>query len=173
MPSIQRFRRTRTLVPRFAAESILGTLATDPVSDADQTGCTYTLTARRGLGGQTVQRAVQWSDGFRELESARVAAGLVQQRVGVRLPDSSQADSGFGQAMQHLQGLMQAQGIGVQMGDSGLKSDSALAGPWDEASLIAGVTFSAVKHDVMLSVDLRTVPCEQARDLVAKAMERL
>jgi len=43
----------------------------------------------------------------------------------------------------------------------------------DEASLVVGFTFSAVKHDVLLSLDLRTIPYDQARALVATAMERL
>jgi hypothetical protein len=162
-----------TLVTRAEAEAIIGALASDPVSDSDQTACSYTLAARRGLGGQVVQLTVQWRDGFAALAGARDAAALVQQRMGIAIPLDSQADSGFKQAMQPIQGLMRAQGIGVQMSDTGLVSDSAIAGPWDEASLIAGVTFNAVKHDVMLSLDLRTVPYEQARALLAKAMERL
>jgi hypothetical protein len=162
-----------TLVSRADAEAILGPLASDPMSDSAHTTCSYALAARRGLGGQTVQVTVQWRDGFAALASARDAANLVQQHMGITLPHDSQGDSGAVQAMQQVQGMLRTQGIGVQMSDSGLVSDSTLAGPWDEASLMAGVTFSAVKHDVMLSVDLRTVPYDEARALIAKAMEQL
>jgi hypothetical protein len=162
-----------TLVTRAETEAILGSLVGNPTPDTDQTTCSYTLAARRGLGGQTVELTVQWHDGFAALASARDAAALAQRAMGVSLPPDSQADSGLGQAMQRVQGLMRSQGIGVQMSDTALVSDSTPAGPWEEASLLAGVTFSAVKHDVMLSLDLRTVPFDQARAFIAKAMERL
>lgn len=161
-----------TLVSRADAEAILGALASDPVSDRSQTTCTYTLAARRGLGGQEVQLSVQWRDGFAALEGARSTAAIVQRNVG-GMPSGAAGDSGFGNFMQQVQGVMRSQGIGTQMGNSGLRSDSAVAGPWDEASLIAGLGFSAVKQDVMLSIDLRTVSYDQARALIARAMQRL
>jgi hypothetical protein len=161
-----------TLVSRADAEAILGTLASDPVADRSQTSCTYTLATRRGLGGQEVQLTVQWRDGFAALEGARSTAELVQRQVG-GAPPSGAGDSGLGRFMQQVQGLMRSQGIGAQMTDSGLKTDSTVAGPWDEASLVAGLGFSAVKQDVLMSLDLRTVPYDQARALIAKAMQRL
>jgi hypothetical protein len=162
-----------TLVSRADVEAILGKLAADPASDADQGGCTYTLAASRGLGGQVVRLDVQWRDGFAAIANARSTAALVQQRVGGGVPAGRGADSGFGSFMRQVQGVMRSQGIGAQMGDSGLVSDSAVAGPWDEASLMSGIAFSAVKRDVMLSMDLRTVPYDQARALIAKAVEGL
>jgi hypothetical protein len=81
---------------------------------------------------------------------------------------------------------MRVIGIGAQLTSPVFGSDSAriaaLQGRRDEArllpghlmaSLIAGVTFCAVKHDVMLSLDLRTVPFDQARAFIAMARERL
>jgi hypothetical protein len=158
-----------SLVPRPDAEAILGTLAGDPTADG-QDACTYTLAARRGIAGQSVQLAVQWRNGFAALDEARQTATLVERHLGVA---ALMTDSGADSAMQHLQGMMQAQGVGTQMGPGGLRSDSAVAGPWDEASLVEGLTFNAVKRDVMLSVDLRTVPYAQAKALVAAAMQRL
>jgi hypothetical protein len=162
-----------TLVTRADAEAILGTLANDPVSGGTES-CTYTLSARRGLGGQEVQLVVQWRDGFAALEGARSTAAIVQRQVG-GVPTGGAQDSGFGSFMQQVQGVLRSQGIGVQMSDtgSGLKNDSAVAGSWDEASLIAGLGFSAVKQDVLISVDLRTIPYDQARALIAQAMLRL
>ena len=165
-----------TLVSRAEAEAILGTLASDPVSDASQTSCTYTLAGHRAFAGQEVRLAVQWRDGFAALEGARSTAALVQRQVGGGPPPGAlggTGDSGFGRFMQQVQGVMRSQGIGTQMTDSGLKTDSAVAGPWDEASLVAGLEFSAVRQDVLLSLDLRTVPYDQARALIAKAMQRL
>jgi predicted ATP-dependent protease len=161
-----------TLLSRAEAEAIVGRLARAPEPGNDQTSCTFTLAARRGLGGQQVQLTVQWRDGFAALEGARYTAGLVQRQVG-GMPPAAAGDSQFGKFMQQVQGAMRAQGIGTQMGAGGLTSDSAVAGPWDEASLISGLQFSAVKQDVMLSVDLRTIPYDQARALIAKAVEHL
>jgi hypothetical protein len=159
-----------SLVPRAGAEAILGALSGDPVSDG-QENCTYTLAASRGLAGQEIQLTVQWRDGFAALDEARQTAALVERHMGVAplMADSAGADS----AAQRLQGMMQAGGIGTQMAPGGLRSDSAVAGPWDEASLVEGVTFSAVKRDVLMSVDLRTIPYDQARRLVAAAMQQL
>jgi hypothetical protein len=162
-----------TLVDRGDVEAILGKLAGDPSPDPDQSGCTYTLAASRGLGGQEVHLQVQWRDGFMALEGSRSTAALVQQHVGVSVPAGAGADSGFGKFMQQVQGALRSQGVGTQMGNGGVVTDTAVAGPWDEASLIAGVGFSAVKEDVLLSLDLRTIPYDQAKALIAKAMQRL
>jgi hypothetical protein len=161
-----------TLVSRADVEAILGALASDPVSDRTQTNCTYTLAARRGLAGQEVHLTVQWRDGFAALEGARSTAAIVQRQVG-GVPTGGARDSGFGDFRQQVQGVFRSQGIGAQMTDSGLKTDSTVAGLWDEASLVAGLGFSAVKHDVLMSLDLRTVLYGQARALIAKAMQRL
>ena len=162
-----------TLVPRAEVEAIIGRLARDPQSAGDGSGCTFTLGARRGLGGQTVLLAVQWRDGFAALEGSLYTAGLVQRQVGGTPPGPPAGDSEFGKFMQQVQGVMRAQGIGTQMGDGGLKTDTAVAGPWDAAALISGLQFSAVKQDVLLSVDLRTIPYDQARALVARAAQHL
>jgi hypothetical protein len=97
---------------------------------------------------------------------------IVQRQVG-GVPTGGARDSGFGDFRQQVQGVFRSQGIGAQMTDSGLKTDSTVAGLWDEASLVAGLGFSAVKHDVLMSLDLRTVLYDQARALIAKAMQRL
>lgn len=162
-----------TLVPRADAEAIIGRLARDPLPGADQGSCAYTLAGRRGLGGQEVMLSVQWRDGFAALEGARYTAGLVQRQVGGMPPTPAGGDSQLGNFMQQVQGVMRAQGIGTQMNETGLVTDTAVAGPWDEASLIAGLGFSAVKNDVIISVDLRTIPYDQARALVAKAVQHL
>lgn len=162
-----------TLVSRAEVEVIIGRLARAPQSAADSSSCTFTLAARRGLGGQTVLLTVQWRDGFAGLEGAIYTAGLVQRQVGGTPPAVPAGDSQFGKFMQQMQGAMRAQGVGTQMGDGGLKTDTAVAGPWDAAALVSGLEFSAVKHDVLLSVDLRTIPYDQARALIAKAVEHL
>ncbi len=162
-----------TLVARGDVEAIIGKLASDPTPDSDQGGCTYTLAGNRGLGGQEVRLEVQWTGGFAALEMSRSTAAIVQQHVGGGVPAGAGADSQFGRFMQQVQGALRSQGIGTQMSQSGVATDTAVAGPWDEASLVAGVGFSAVKEDVIMSLDLRTIPYDQAKALIAKAMQRL
>jgi len=161
-----------TLVPRSDAEAIIGRLARAPESSSDMESCTFTLAARRGLGGQEVRLGVQWRDGFAALEDARYTAGLVEQHVG-GVPSGAAGDTQFGKFMQQMQGAMRAQGVGTQMGAGGLTTDTTVAGPWDDAALLSGLEFSAVKSDAMFSLDLRTIPYDQARALIAKAVEHL
>lgn len=163
-----------TLVPRADAEAIVGRLARNPQSDAGQSSCTFTLASRRTIAGQQVQLTVQWRDGFAALEESRSAAALVERQVGgMPAGGAPGGDTALVRFMQQVEGAMRSQGIGAQLTDSGLKTDSAVAGPWDEASLVAGLEFSAVKEDVLLSVDLRTIPYDQARALLARAVEHL
>jgi hypothetical protein len=54
-----------------------------------------------------------------------------------------------------------------------LKTDTLVAGPWAEGAVMGGMSFIAVKNDVMVSVDFGPVVYEKAKALVAKAMERL
>ena len=162
-----------TLAPRAEVEAIIGRLARAPQIAGDGSGCSFTLAARRGLGGQTVLLSVQWRDGFAALEGALYTANLVQRQVGGSPPGVPAGDSEYGKFMQQVQGTMRAQGIGTQLADGGLKTDTAVAGPWDAAALISGLQFSAVKQDVMLTVDLRTIPYDQARALVAKVVQHL
>jgi hypothetical protein len=76
--------------------------------------------------------------------------------------------------MNKLMGAARSQGVGVQTtATGGLRSDTAVAGPWDAGALVMGLGFSAVKHDAMLSLDLRGIDYEQAKALIAKAMERI
>ncbi len=162
-----------TLVPRSEAEAIIGKLAHAPELSSDQSGCTYTLAAKRGIAGQQVMLAVQWRDGFAALDGARYTAAVVERHVGAMPPGPAAGDTQFGKFMQQVQGAMRAQGVGTQMGAGGLTTDSAVSGPWDEAALISGIEFSAVKQDVIFTVDLRTIPYDQARALIAKAVEHL
>jgi hypothetical protein len=76
--------------------------------------------------------------------------------------------------MNKLMNVARSQGVGVQTtAAGGLKSDTAVAGPWDSGALVMGLGFYAVKHDAMVSLDLRGIDYDQAKALIAKAMERI
>src|SRR5262249_60517567 len=101
--------------------------------------------------GQTVLLSVQWRDGFAAVEGALYTANLVQRQVGGTPPRAPAGDSELGKFMQQVQGTMRAQGVGTQLADGGLKTDTAVAGPWDAAALISGLQVSAGKEDGMLT----------------------
>jgi hypothetical protein len=76
--------------------------------------------------------------------------------------------------MNKVMGAVRSQGFNVQTDSNGtLQSDTAVAGPWDSGALVSGAGFYAVKHDVLLTLDLRGITYAQAKALIAKAVERL
>ncbi|HEV8399373.1 MAG TPA: hypothetical protein VGQ18_05975 [Gemmatimonadales bacterium] len=177
------------LIPRADFERIAGTLSGDPVVGPHQDKCTYTLAQSRGLAGNKIELQVQWRDGWAALENSRATTNTVVGKVappgsmaqgnsntGVSTgsPGAAGADSQLGGFMNKLMGVARSQGIGVQTtATGGLASDTAVAGPWDSGALVMGLGFYAVKHDAMLSLDLRGIDYDQAKALIAKAMERI
>jgi hypothetical protein len=168
------------LIPRADFERIVGPLAGDLVVGPHRDKCTYTLAQSRGLAGNKVDLQVQWRDGWAALENSRATTNTVVGKVappgsmGQGTPGAAGADSQLGGFMNKLMGVARSQGIGVQTtAAGGLKSDTAVAGPWDAGALVMGLGFYAVKHDAMLSLDLRGIDYDQAKALLAKAMERI
>lgn len=176
------------LIPRADFERIAGRLSGDPVVGPHQDKCTYTLAQSRGLAGNKIELVVQWRDGWAALENSRATTNTVVGKVAPpgsmaqgsntgapsRTTPSAGTDSQLGGFMNKLMGLARSQGVGVQTTESGgLRSDTAVAGPWDAGALVMGLGFYAVKHDAMLSLDLRGIDYDQAKALIAKAMERI
>ena len=177
------------LIPRADFERIAGSLSGDPVVGPHRDKCTYTLAQSRGLAGNKIELQVQWRDGWAALENSRATTNTVVGKVAppgsmahgnssgglsTGSPGAGGADSQLGGFMNKLMGAARSQGIGVQTTSSGgLKSDTAVAGPWDSGALVMGLGFYAVKHDAMLSLDLRGIDYDQAKALIAKAMERI
>jgi len=177
------------LVDRADVERIIGRLSGDGVVGPHRDKCIYTLAQSRGLAGNKVELQVQWRDGWAALENSRGTMNTVVGKVAppgsmgqgnnsgglsTGSPGAAGADSQLGGFMNKLMGAARSQGIGVQTNEAGgLKSDTAVAGPWDAGALVMGLGFYAVKHDAMLSVDLRGIDYEQAKALIAKAMERI
>jgi hypothetical protein len=90
-----------------------------------------------------------------------------------RLDRTLRASAQDRKEMAVMRGVMQS--LGVATADSSLQlrhDTSGIAGPWDEAVVLAGLTFMAVKKDVLLAVNLHP-GLEKAKALVAKAMSRL
>ena len=61
-------------------------------------------------------------------------------------------------------------GSGAAMGSVtqvGLKTDTTLEGPWDNASLQHGTQLLAVKNDVMVGMDLQSADYYKAKALIS------
>jgi hypothetical protein len=162
------------LIPRADLERIAGPLSGDPVVGPHKDKCVYTLAQSRGLAGNKIELQVQWRDGWVALENSRATTNTVVAKVAPPGSMAQGADSQLGGFMNKLMGVARSQGIGVQTtGGGGLQSDTAVAGPWDSGALVMGLGFYAVKHDAMLSLDLRGIDYDQAKALIGKAMERI
>jgi hypothetical protein len=178
-----------TLVDRADVERIIGALAGSPVTGPHQDVCTYTLAQSHGLAGNKVELRVSWKDGFGAIENSRHMTDVVVSKVAppgsmvrgstdsglqTKSPGAPGSDGGFGGFMNKVMGAVRSQGFNVQADSNGrLQSDTAVAGPWDSGALVNGSGFYAVKHDVLLTLDLRGITYAQAKALIAKAVERL
>ena len=160
-----------TLVDRADVEHIIGALAGDGVVGPHQDVCTYTLAQSRGLAGNKVDLRVSWKDGWAAIENSRHMTDAVVAKVA---PPTAGGDGGLGGFMNKLMGAARSQGFNVQTDSNGkLQSDTAVAGPWDAGALVNGSGLYVVKHDALLTLDLRGITYEQAKALLAKAVERL
>ena len=60
-----------------------------------------------------------------------------------------------------------------QLSTVGFRTDTALAGPWDNASLLHGTQLIAVRHDVFVGLSLQSADYLKARALLAAICSRL
>jgi hypothetical protein len=143
--------------------------------------------------------AVEWTDGFAALENAKSTTNTVMKQfdtastvrtscnggsctsevksVGevIKQTDSeARTNKADRDAMEQMRKVMGALGASTNQGSMTLKTDTtSLQGPWDEAALLAGIGFMAVKKDVSMSMDLRLLGLDKAKALVTKAMGRI
>jgi hypothetical protein len=132
--------------PRTEVEAVLGQLAGDPVSVNNT--CVFNLPPHSSYLTR-VSVEVIWSGGFTTMSRELWAAHQATGGFTAKIPGGT--DGGF------------------------LKTDTAgqPPGPWDEAAVIVGGEFAAVRKDVYMSVDLRLFPIDKARRLVAVGMTHL
>jgi hypothetical protein len=55
----------------------------------------------------------------------------------------------------------------------GFRTDTTLAGPWDNAALLHGTQLIAVRHDVFVGMSLQSADYEKAKALLAAICSRL
>jgi hypothetical protein len=172
-----------SLVTRDEASAILGKLVGDPTSD--EHGCTYTVPSPLREGAtMPVYLRVQWTGGFYDFGQEKEANEMAQKSfigptldgAGVgQLEEKAKTDTQARAELEHMRSTVSGMG-GPAMKDGSVefKTDTSVTGgSWDEAAVLTGFTFAAVKKDVFMKMDLRLVGEPKVKALVAKAMSRI
>src|SRR5262249_20106412 len=147
-----------SLVTADEAAAILGPLNGNPTSGRD--GCTYPV------GAHPVVLEVTWRGGFQAMNNGKQTTRMVNQSFTDPTMAAAGADKGKAEMqkdtdaqkfMKQVSGVMRAMGGPVtEEGTLELKTDTlGLKGPWDQAVILNGFTFMAVKKDVLVSVGLQ------------------
>ncbi|MGE5232068.1 MAG: hypothetical protein ACM3NS_10020 [Deltaproteobacteria bacterium] len=170
-----------SLVTKDEAAAILGKLEGDPKSDA--MGCTFLVPSPLGHGTMPVELTVTWNGGFDKFGEQKMVNGMVEKSftgpimggAGADQMDQKMNSTPTGkQEMEKMRNMVGGMGPSLKEGSLQLKTDTTVAGgPWDEAAVLSGLTFTAVKKDVYISVALQMLGEPKARALVAKAMSRI
>jgi hypothetical protein len=185
-------RNPCSLVTKEEAAAILGPLVGEPTSSASS--CTFPIKNPLGPlanGPMPVVLQVEWSGGYEALANAKRTTATVMEKVGGNMEmaqgqvggpggDKLERKAAGDQAsavdsdLEKMRKIMGALGASTEQGSLKLKTDTtSLKGPWDEAAILAGISFIAVKKDVSMAMDLRLLGEEKAIALVTKAMGRI
>ena len=181
-----------SLVTKEEAAAILGPLVGEPTSRGSS--CTFPIKNPLGPlanGPMLVVLQVEWSGGYEALAGAKRTTATVMQKVGgnMEMAQGQVGGPGGGKLekkaaggqvsavdsdLEKMRQMMGALGASTEEGSVQLKTDTtSLKGPWDEAAILAGISFIAVKKDVSMGVDLRMLGEKKAIALVTKAMGRI
>lgn len=170
-----------SLVTKDEAAAILGKLEGDPKSDA--MGCTFLVPSPLGHGTMPVLLAVSWDHGFAKFGEQKIVNGMAEKSfigpvmggAGADQADQKMNSTQTGkEEMEKMRNTIGGMGPSLKEGSLQLKTDTTVTGgPWDEAAVLSGLTFAAVKKDVYISMALQMLGEAKARALVAKAMSRI
>jgi hypothetical protein len=177
------------LLTKEAVAAIIGPLTSAPVQDPDGNTCTYKVASSDGEVPYAI--AITWTNGYKQMNTLKRGPAMVG---GLMAPASGAFDVGAGPAVQApANGAMPAmpaldpaqqkmfgqftKGVGVP-GMNGavsrqMKTDSAVAGPWDAAAMVNGQWFVATKHEVAITIILSNADYDKAKALVGAACQRL
>jgi hypothetical protein len=170
-----------SLVTKDEAAQILGKLIGDPTSD--KLGCTFTVPSPIREGAtMPVELVVAWAGGFAKFGEEKEVNEMAEKSFigptmggAAQMGEKAKTDPETKAAMEQARSNISAMG-GPALKDGSLefKTDTAVTGgPWDEAAILTGMTFAAVKKDVYMSLPLQFLGEAKARALVAKAMSRI
>ena len=170
-----------SLVTKDEAAAILGKLEGEPKSDAN--GCTFFVPSPLGHGTMPVQLAVSWDHGFDKFGEQKLVNGMVEKSFtgpimggagADQMDQKMKSDPAGKEEMEKMRNTIGGMGPSLKEGSLQLKTDTTVTGgPWDEAAVLSGLTFAAVKKDVYISMALQMLGEAKARALVAKARSRI
>ncbi len=163
---------------RADVEAAIGPLAGAPTSDAPETSCTYRVATPKGERDYAVEFV--WQGGQKNYTKLKHQMATVSEAMGT--PSSSPLDTMKPppQMQAMIGGLMKMVGGSAAQGKApgaastvGFRTDTTLAGPWDNASLLHGTQLIAVRRGVFVGMGLQSADYEQAKALLAAICSRL
>lgn len=156
-----------SVLSRKEVELIVGPLTSSPVSGTGK--CTYPVVPR-ATGARSIDLLILWSGGFGRMFQEHWAGGQAVAGLRGRATSLEAGTPGVQKAVDQLNEVLGRRSARDKIK---LEADTAaIVGPWVEARIVSGVTFTAVKKDVYMEIDLRTLPLDQARALVGAAMAK-
>jgi hypothetical protein len=166
------------VLPTSSVEAAIGALSSVPEADPDGTTCKYHVASDKGSRTYTVEYV--WQGGRKNYNMLVHGMSTLGSVMGGSIPmgglDSIPGDSN---TRKMLGGLMKMVGGGDSKAATGavmqvgLKTDTMLKGPWDNASLQHGTQLLAVKNDVMVGMDLQSADYNKAKALLTAICEKL
>jgi hypothetical protein len=166
------------LIPRADVEAAIGPLAGAPTSDSPETSCSYRVATPKGERDYAVEFV--WQGGQKNYTMLKHQMASVGEATG--MPTTSPLDTMKPppQMQAMIGGLMKMVGGSEAKGKApgaastvGFQTDTTLAGPWDNASLLHGTQLIAVRHDVFVGMGLQSADYEKAKALLAAICSRL
>jgi hypothetical protein len=166
------------LIPQSDVEAAIGPLAGAPTSDSPETSCTWKVTTTEGERDYAVEFV--WQGGQKNY--AMLKHGMATLAATMGTPASSPMDTMKPppQMQAMIGGMMKMVGGAKAEGKApgaaatiGFQTDTTLAGPWDNASLLHGTQLIAVRHDVFVGMGLESADYEKAKALLVAICSRL
>jgi hypothetical protein len=158
-------------------EAAIGKLAGAPVADSSGSTCTYRVETSHGTREYPV--SYTWEGGAHAMNMVKHAQSMLGGLMG--MPSSSPLDTmkPNGQMGEMIGGMMKAVTGGSMTtapgaaATTGFRTDTTLAGPWDQAMLWHGTQLMAVRHDAMVGISLKSADYEHAKALLAAIATKL
>ncbi len=169
------------LVPVAEVEAAIGRLDGAPTADSADASCTYRVAT--SAGERTYPVAYAWQNGQKSSTWQFTGISTVSGMLGT--PASWPLDTMKlpPQAQQMLGGLMKMVGGQSSAGGKpsatgavttvGLRTDTTLKGPWDNAALLHGTQLIAVRGDVGVVMSLQSADYEKAKALLGAVCAHL
>ncbi|HEY4307469.1 MAG TPA: hypothetical protein VGM82_23550 [Gemmatimonadaceae bacterium] len=158
-------------------EAAIGHLSGAPEAEGG-TSCKYHVATAQGTRTYSVQYV--WQGGRKNYNMLVHSGSTLGSVMGGGMPtDAMSSIPADANTRKMIGGLMKMVGGGDPTAATGaasqvgLKTDTTLAGPWDNASLQHGTQLFAVKNDVMVGMDLQSADYEKAKALLVAICEKL